>query len=471
MNTKEKYNLIIQTIDELAAGHYNEKEDGYLTAHEISDRAFAKANCSHLDDRSKNAVFMFLMNMTVIEYIQDRRLMKSYECLLNGSGWNPMEFDRAVEIAGFSDQKAFSKKFRNRFGISPKKAYIKHDLSLLEEPRSWDYITSCTKTAFITLGEDEMNEKKFGIDKNKFMIANNAANLQAFYNLNDCESELAFKLFTDYHLELSETFEYIYDYVWSYIESDEENRDARLEEDLLRNDVIHMYFDCKMTFNEIILALLNIKMHPLPIPMEDATREYFLGYREYCRNINKDVFFQNPSKLVYKNIPDFSEIYRFFQENKDEDDDVEVLIAFCNQEFELGMPKALKNAKSEAHSKKWESPSNYNFEDELGYDDEFGAPDNDEDTYSDWDDLDYKPDFDDPETLSALYEDQDRLEENNLNWIQTEEESWNEINQFCDELDSEEEAVEPVKSRKLIGYRNLDIDSIYFEIYKGEKDK
>ena len=71
---------------------------------------------------------------------------------------------------------------------------------------------------FVKFNEIDMVDNKFGISKEKFMAAQVAANLQSFYNLNDYESEIAFKLAEDKELPIEDTFEYIYNYVWSFMD-------------------------------------------------------------------------------------------------------------------------------------------------------------------------------------------------------------------------------------------------------------
>ena len=83
---KEKYNTIIQSIEELSKGISTDGMMEYLSEHEISERAFQSAGCL-MDDRSKNVLFMFLNGMTVIDYIAQRKMMAAYRHLLGSPSW------------------------------------------------------------------------------------------------------------------------------------------------------------------------------------------------------------------------------------------------------------------------------------------------------------------------------------------------------------------------------------------------
>ena len=78
MGPKEKYNIIVNKIEELVQG---ECIDGIIMGMdelEICEKAFDAAQ-SIMDIRSQNILFGFLMDKRIKTYVQERKMMAAYK--------------------------------------------------------------------------------------------------------------------------------------------------------------------------------------------------------------------------------------------------------------------------------------------------------------------------------------------------------------------------------------------------------
>ena len=397
-------------------------------------------------------------------------MVAAYKKMLEFSSWSKDALWSAIEIAGLSDSKAFGKKFKALFGVSPMKAFKNKDLTLITAVRDWDIITAEGKSGFVKFGESDMEETKFGISKDKYMIANIAANLQAFYNLNDIESELAFELYNKKKYNMEDTFEYVYNYMWNYLNEESPNRDIRLHQDLLRPDVIYMYFECGMSFNEIIHVLITLKKNELPRKLEEADKKYLLGFVTYCKEYepNKEIIL-DCGQISYT----YEALYKKFNN---------IVLKIANKkknhmntgniDTEINFIKFIK-----WYADIWqESFIGEDERDQIGY---YDYPYDEEYDFSEYGDLfEYEPDFDDPDIIEELFINnyESEVENNFINNIQDLESifGYNELDldafeKFCDELDSEiEERTD--ESRKLTDYKDLDVETILKEIDREIKE-
>ena len=110
MTPKEKFNSIVSEIERLVKGIIDENEYIFLKAHEISDRAFKEGKC-YIDDRSKNVLFQFLIGSTVIDYVNERKMMATYEYLISVDKKEKGKYKVALEMSGVENQSSFIKKF------------------------------------------------------------------------------------------------------------------------------------------------------------------------------------------------------------------------------------------------------------------------------------------------------------------------------------------------------------------------
>ena len=440
MGPKEKYNLIINTIEELAKGRKKGDIIESISAHDISDAAFQAASCETMDDRSKNVLFLFLNNKTVLDYINERKMIAAYKMLLEAKEWNKHTVWKAVEMVGVSDEKALAKKFNKQFGISPKKAFSLKNYTLITEIRDWDLISKEGKGVFVNLGEEVMEETKFGISKKEFMLAQTAANLQSFYNLNELESDLAFELHKEKDLPLEETFEYIYNYVWSYVDTESEERDSRIVEDLTKWEVLYMYFECGMSFNEIIVVLYTLSKNQLPRQIGEADRKYLLGFRMYCKYNDSKVrqFLGLGSQATYE------EIYQYYNENAINPANVEEYVEFVKATANSTLKQALEiTALCKGGDVDVYLEEDYSEDDDI--------------VDSDYDQIDYDVDYDDIDVVQDMWASKEYPMNAEFDFVDFEA--------YCDQLDANEDSdkdenKEANVSRKLIGYKSLDISKI-----------
>ncbi|NLK10625.1 MAG: hypothetical protein GX317_06680 [Staphylococcus equorum] len=302
------------------------------------------------------------------------------------------------------------------------------------------------------------------------MAAQVAANLQSFYNLNDYESEIAFKLAEDKKLPIEDTFEYIYNYVWSFIDENSPERDKRLEKDLLKPEVIYMYFNCCMTFNEIRMVLVALNKCKLPRDLKDTDRLYLLGFQKYSKHLidyqryNSGSF--RWSNYILNDIA-YEDIFTIYQEYAEPRDTDKVFLEFVVACTEHSVEDAIKYARYKAFE--YLNSQRYHIEDEENqwdsqmYRQIHNEIENEYISYED--DYDYEPDFDDFDTAEDFYMDNDELEQYTAydNAIEEFEEdfTFEEFNRFCDKLDDENDTEDDTdyklnSKRRLFGFTSLD---------------
>ena len=448
MKVSEKYNKIIYTIEELAQGRKVDNTIISIPNHEISDKAFNIAECSTMNDQSKNVLFLFLNNSTVIDYINERKMVAVYKMLIDCEDWTKEIIYNAIQLLGLSDYQAFCKKFKKYFDISPKKAFLCKKSAVLPVVRDWDAISKDGSSSYVKFDEINKMDEKFGISKEKFMLAYVAANLQSFYKLNDYESEVAFKLSETNNLSIENTFEYVYNYVWDFIDDETSKRDQRLEVDLLNPEVIYMYFECAMSFNEIIIVLIAMKKNKLPRELKDTDRLYLLGFKKFT-----DRKFLNAEINLFNGLIDensYEDIYNYYISESNSRDSDKVYLRFVENCASSSFRTALNMAEFMSD----EIVMSYDFVNE--YEEEL------EEDYEQ-DEFINDHDLDDIETIQEFFVNHDHLEKINISRSIADslDFSFCEFNNYCDMLDSDEKKVEnPQINRKLMGYDNLDIDEI-----------
>ena len=317
MQAKEKFNNIVYKIEELVW------EAEYMKAYEISEEAFAAGEC-YIDDRSKNTLFLFLVGSTVIDYINERRMMAAYKHLITMKKKN---FKKVIDLSGVQEHSSFVRKFRKQFGMSPTQAFDKKDESRIFPIKDWDQISQEGKSIFVKLEEDEniLREKRFGISKEMYIRAQRAENLQSFYKLNDLESEFAFGLSDSHSVSLDDAFEYVYNYVWVYAEdkvsddADMKKRDVRIKEDLLNEDTVYLYFDCGPSFEDIYILLLVKHINDMKESWREVEPMYLQGCLQYMQRVYLDWVMgfdrEEDFRLKFRN---FQKAHQYFQEKKTE---------------------------------------------------------------------------------------------------------------------------------------------------------
>lgn len=271
MNAKEKYNNIINTIETLVQESTTKEP---VSDNEILERAFKAGNAEIMAPREKNALFCFMTGNTPRNYITERRMMLAYKMLISRDTWG---LNEEYWLSGVDSPKGFITKFKKIFGITPGKAFNKKDESLIQPPKTWEVISDDFKHQIcLDLLDGNKSNMRFGIDVDAFIKAKMAENLQEHYGLNDLEAELAFDIADKNSLDFDSVFEYVYGYVWQYIdplpnirfgqyEKEEynpnpkpETRDLNIVPDLTDPDIIRLYFKLDLGFADIISVLSSL---------------------------------------------------------------------------------------------------------------------------------------------------------------------------------------------------------------------
>lgn len=254
MSAEEKYNNIINTIESLIQ---NIDDEEFVSDEYIIDKAFKVGNAEYMATKERNAMFVFMTGSTPRNYVSERRMMAAYNNLINRTKWG---LNEEYLISGVETQKGFIQKFKKIFAMTPKEAFEKKDATLLTYPKTWDVISDeYKKDACACLIE---GKTRFGIDIDAFNKAQIAQNLQSHFGLNDLEAEFAFELADKNSLDFEKAFDYVYGYVWQYIDppiSDaklrEELRDRDIEKDLNSPEAINLYFNMNLGFEDILNLL------------------------------------------------------------------------------------------------------------------------------------------------------------------------------------------------------------------------
>lgn len=284
MNAKERYEVIVKTIEKLI------KENEWSDP-EISDKAFENAGLAFMDDRSRNVLFQFLLDKTVRDYISERKLMIAYKYLINEKD-DKKAIWGAKQITNAS-RSYFITKMQNAFGMTPNVARKLKDPSLYKTIPTWECLSGLSE------GDDSMENTKFGISKEQFVTIQKACNLQDFYSFNDYESEFAYSLFADDATDLNNAFEYVADYLGL---RDTDNPDDRLEVDLGREDVKYLYFSCGFGFDAIFYILLMKYLHQFHNPVKSYDAKFLKACSDYAECL---ITRWNPSEPIFQDKYDF----------------------------------------------------------------------------------------------------------------------------------------------------------------------
>lgn len=198
MNAKERYNKIIQVIE-------NKAGDPYVTDVEIF-REIARDNCLNL--RDVNTVMKFLTDMRALTYIKERKMMAAYKHLISSE---KMDISGAVAISGKDNHSAFDKAFKSVFNITPSEAFKKKDANLIVPALDWESISCETKNPVVSEEEVEQMESVnvFGVAKEQYAKIVEATELAEIYGLDTWKGNLAFELADRIHQPLESTFRFI----------------------------------------------------------------------------------------------------------------------------------------------------------------------------------------------------------------------------------------------------------------------
>lgn len=462
MNAKEKYEIIVKTIEKLIKA--NELAD-----QEISDKAFDCAGMATTDNRERNNIFDYLMGKQVRTYILDRKRMIAYKYLINEKD-DKMAVLVAKKLLNASDQ-YFVTIFKDRFGMTPKTARKRKDPSLYEYIPTWEYLSGMAE------GDDSMENTIFDIPRKQFLIIQKVLNLKDFYDFNEYESEFAYSIYKNDKTDLEKAFEYVADYMGL---RSSEKPDDRLETDLGRDDVKYLYFTHDFGFDEIFRVLLMKYLKQFHNPIKSYDERFLKACADYAECLWTR---WDPSEPIFQDKYDY-----YFQSITDQytDLDFELYTLYLQfYDYKKAFSKivpgledraVLRDIKARYHK---ESPyisredqeyfDKYQIEMESEY---YSYADVPEDGYEPevWDD-DFSSEGHDASNEGILADEDEwvasetKSYDSELN-LDIDESEYNEFDleafdQLCDEMDETQEETQTVKrkNKRFFFFNDLDVES------------
>ncbi len=218
MTVHEKFDRITALIDSEI------KEN--KSSNEIAEK-IAKENA--ISQRDLSTVILFFAGKTLFQYIDDRIMNASYECLLNSDKKAKESIQDAIRISGVNDQPTFCKKFKKTFGMTPTEACAKKDYSLLSARVTWKgssqiEVTERTKEKNVSfLSSDTV----FGLAREKYEEVKEAIELQELYSFDELQSGIAYDIHQTYKLPLKDTFRFVDEYEYNEYTKEDEEKDER----------------------------------------------------------------------------------------------------------------------------------------------------------------------------------------------------------------------------------------------------
>lgn len=201
MNVKDKFNNMMLFIEDEVNKKYPRRTKY------IADRVQSQEFYS---PREINAIFKYLTEKTLLEYIRERKLMAAYSELINSENWEDGLQD-AITRSDSNDQSTLIKRFRESFDMTPKEAYEQKDATLIKPVSTWDYISSAEIESEVEKTKQESTPLKFGLSPIAYKKATEAAEWQSFYSMSDEESEIAFSIADKLNIKMRLAFDFIFE--------------------------------------------------------------------------------------------------------------------------------------------------------------------------------------------------------------------------------------------------------------------
>lgn len=193
MTGSEKFNKITELIERRVEN--NESPD------KISSKISKEFGISQ---RDLSTTFKFLTGKTLIEYIKERKIMISYEYIIDSKKF---DIQTAIDKSGLGDQSAYSKNFKKFFGYTPKEAFNNKDNSLLKAKLSWNNLND---TEILDKTENKKTPKRlskiFGVEHWKYIELLKLIDYSKLYSFNEPQSELAYSIYHIYKYPMDKAF-------------------------------------------------------------------------------------------------------------------------------------------------------------------------------------------------------------------------------------------------------------------------
>ncbi len=200
MNARDRFEKMMNFIESRVAPE--EEIFGYPSHSDINYELCTRLGVSF---RSLNEIFRFLTDMSLTQYVKERKMMCAYKEIIEKGNYS---MDDCLEITGYETASSFNKAFRERFGCSPTEAAKAGDRTKYREKLTWDSINSMGDRAQ-TAPAGPVEQVKFGIDLEALRKYEEAADLQAIYEMHDLDSEVAFLISEKFGISLKEAFDLV----------------------------------------------------------------------------------------------------------------------------------------------------------------------------------------------------------------------------------------------------------------------
>jgi len=200
MNTKQRFDALVMDIEARA-------KIPYKKANEIVTELAAAQG---IGSRDLNAVFQYITGQTIQGYVRERKLMASYQCLVESK---KRSLQSAIVISGLESESSFSKKISAVFGMPPGEAARKKDRTLLTAPTTWD--VAAAGDVKIKPKKEKVAERqektKFGLPIKQYERIMKAHELEELYEFSPAYSCVAFELSEQLNWSLEDAFSYMDD--------------------------------------------------------------------------------------------------------------------------------------------------------------------------------------------------------------------------------------------------------------------
>lgn len=200
MNISDRFGSIIQKVE-----HYLLLES-IPKNREIAERIAFDEGLSY---RDFNTIFTFISNMSFLDYISLRRMVKAYQALIE---FESFDLDLPIILSGYENENSFRKEFKTLFGLTPKEAYLKKDQSAIQQPLSWntlnDYLKEDHAMKTVTVHSDTF----LGLPREHYEQIIQAINLQELYSFNEQQTNAAYQVAEYYKIDIRKAFEFIESY-------------------------------------------------------------------------------------------------------------------------------------------------------------------------------------------------------------------------------------------------------------------
>ena len=247
MTLQEKYDRIIELIEEFV--EFGEPDIPEAVSREMG-----------LNLRLLGDAFQFITDMTIIQYIRKRKLVRALSARMEQG----LSVEQVVAQSGFSDAAAFSKACKKVFDLSP--SQITEAVLSQHPPLTFDRITSVK--AGEPMENDTLIAKKkqntiCGITAEQFAEVKHVLEIGALYGLTDEEAEEVYRLSQACKITTAQAAEFYEDFKLQI-----ENGSFLGEYDLSEMAELACKYDLSFTEAQIIMGELEHNgywsIHELP---------------------------------------------------------------------------------------------------------------------------------------------------------------------------------------------------------------